>query len=746
MKRERAVVAYVGALAVAGVGTAFAHVALYGAPTNVPWGHAPAFLVLLAASAYLILRIGYRDHVMALDLFESVLAGALVAFSGPIVIGMAAVAHVIVESVNRNRPLKAAFNVAQWTVATGAGALVFDALRTDPSVTARTAGALVAALAVVACVNLLAFPYVLHLAQGQPFTAVIRDVAPSILAGWGLNVAFGLLLAVAYQWSVAALALFGVLLLVLHGAYRGYAAAVSDRKRIEALSAAARTLAEPVDPREAFADFLESVRSSFDAATVDLVLNEGDRRMRHRVSVRDGYRRALEDSHDATLASTLVDLPEPQLLRAHPSFGVGGALLRAEGWRSCIAAPVVVEDRPVGVLCVYDPSGPESDDAGDRALVGALSVEVAHALHKATLLDRMFEERRTLSDIVGASSDGIATLNAEGQVQTWNPAFERITGYRAIEMIGARNVDRLHARDRDGGIVLLERWAERRAFPPADLQIVTKDGAASWLSCSYSQVVDADAGTRSLVLVARDATKAREVEQLKDDFVATVSHELRTPLTPIKGWADVLLRAGERLSVVEREAAAISIKSQAERLERLITNLLEVSRIESGIGDPASGTFDVGSLVRRVVDEFRAMHPDRTISIVAQGGDLFAGGDDVWAERILANLLSNALKYSADSEPVELRVRAVGDEVEIAVRDRGPGISAADRERVFERFRRLGDHMTRETQGTGLGLYIARRLAEAIGASLTVESDAGNGSTFTMRAPRTSRSKLASAS
>jgi two-component system sensor histidine kinase KdpD len=178
--------------------------------------------------------------------------------------------------------------------------------------------------------------------------------------------------------------------------------------------------------------------------------------------------------------------------------------------------------------------------------------------------------------------------------------------------------------------------------------------------------------------------------------------------------------------------AVAAIGSQAERLERLLTNLLDVARIENDGIVSDDQPVDVSASVAKVVAEFRSAAPDRAI-VLAVPIECWALGDELHMEQIVSNVVSNAIKYAPAPEPVEIEVRETGGWVEVRIADHGPGIPAADAERVFERFRRLGDHMTRSTGGVGLGLYIARRFAESMGGTLTVSTTPRGGATFSLR-------------
>ena len=680
-----------------------------------------------------MLRFHYRKDVLSLNLFEAVLAPLLFAFSGPTAMLAVAASQVAVGFLGRNKPLKAAFNVAQWTLAAGVGSLTYHALRSGSLLSARNMAVLVVAMVGVAIVNQLAFAAVIRFAQRKPFGQVMSSLAPSILLSWTVNTAFGIVFVTTYVWSAWLVAIFAVPLVVLHWAYRGHASAAADRARLTGLHRATAALAAPVDPREAIPDFLVAVRDCFQARTADLVIMSKAGRVVHRVSEGSiGYTTYTEPLNSHTLAMLLLERGKTSRVSLANADAGTSMMLELEDSLEVISAPLIDGDQAIGVLCVYDPGGHEGFADGELAVLDALATEVSHAMLKAALLDTVLEERQKLADIVGRTSDGILTIAPSGHIRTWNAALERITGHRASEMIGSRVFGTLAPRDAEGAAVWLERWAEDDATLAADIEIATRTGESRWLSCSYTRVSDGEGRPSMLIVVARDATEAHELERLKDDFVATVSHELRTPLTPIKGWAVTLLQLGDHLSAEQRDEGIQAILRHSERLERLITNILEVSKVERGLSDRRETIVDVLQVARKTVGDFLNEN-DRKILLNAGTERLLTRGDEVWIEQILSNLLSNAIKYSPADMPIEVSVFGSDDSIEVSVTDRGPGIPENETERIFERFKRLGDHMTRSQGGTGLGLYIARQLARAIGGELSVKSDAGQGATFTLR-------------
>ena len=722
---------YVAALTLAAVALSGLVYAVYGRPQHMPWGTAATLLPLLVIAAGMKLRFHLRDQIQGVDLFEAMLAPAIFALPPVAVLVLIALAHLTIEVYRRNHPIKATFNVAQWVVAGALATIVFHELRTTLTLSAGTAAAMIAALTVWAVTNTLALGGVLALAEAQPIRHAIRAILPTHVVGWAINTSFGLLFVASYRSNPLIVALFVVPLVVLRWSHRSYAAVLADKARLAGMHRATRALVEPINPRDALTNFVGEVRRCFDAGVAELVVRDGAYRTVYSAGP-EGSSVRVEPIGAETLAWSLgLRARTSRITRKTPAPAFV-ALLTAEGHRDCIAAPLFADGAVTGVLCAYDCSGPEGFEEGELAVLETLAREAAGALAKAVLLDEMLEERRKLTDIVEHTSDGIVTLSPDGTAQMWNRGMEIISGYTAGEMLGEHCFDRLRARDEAGVDVMADRWAAGVSFP-AQLQIITKEGQTRWLAVAPSPVNDAEGRAHLLILVVRDVTRAHEVERLKDDFVATVSHELRTPLTPIKGFAMTLVEAGDSLSPQDRATAAQSILRQAEHLERLVVNLLDAAKLERGSsGEDRDAIVDVNTVAERIASDFRASHPDRVI-ILDSGDDCRARGDELFIGQIISNLVSNAIKYAPADEPIEIRCSQEEGGIVVAVTDRGPGIPPSEVDRIFDRFHRLGNVLTRAAGGTGLGLYIARQLAAAVGGTITVESVLGQGSTFTLR-------------
>lgn len=228
-----------------------------------------------------------------------------------------------------------------------------------------------------------------------------------------------------------------------------------------------------------------------------------------------------------------------------------------------------------------------------------------------------------------------------------------------------------------------------------------------------------------------------EMNRVKDDFVSSVSHELRTPLTSILGYVKTLLRPNVRIDASEQRDFLTTIERQADRLKRLIEDLLVVSRLETRQVVPVESTISLPHLARRVAEEARE-RGTHLVEVEFEQGMPLVRTDERKVRQILAGLLDNALKYSPPGSRVVVSGKRQSDGVLVSVSDEGPGIPEQLRERIFDRFYQIDQSTTRPAGGTGLGLYIARRLAEVVGGRLWLERSSRSGSVFCLWIPTAS--------
>jgi two-component system phosphate regulon sensor histidine kinase PhoR len=252
---------------------------------------------------------------------------------------------------------------------------------------------------------------------------------------------------------------------------------------------------------------------------------------------------------------------------------------------------------------------------------------------------------------------------------------------------------------------------------------------------------DSIPATELVLLAFRDRTPLRRVEEMRADFIANASHELRTPLAALSGFIDTL-RGPAREDAAARERFLAIMQTQADRMARLIDDLLSLSRIELNAHLRPDKEVDLVAIVRQVADGLQTLANDRSVVIKITGpsSPLMVLGERDELIRVFENLVENALKYAASGKRVELelaRVETTGGkrEARIAVRDHGPGIAPEHLPRLTERFYRVDVAESRAQGGTGLGLALVKHILNRHDGRMTIESTPGRGATFTAHLP-----------
>jgi PAS domain S-box-containing protein len=365
-----------------------------------------------------------------------------------------------------------------------------------------------------------------------------------------------------------------------------------------------------------------------------------------------------------------------------------------------------------------------------------------------------------LAAVVEASPLAIVVFDRDGLIRTWNPAAERLFGYTAAEMAGAR-LPGDDTSDNPAPLAcladpaLLERLARGESVSALERPARRKDGAAIDLSIfaaplersapqGYVAILEDISGRKRFEreraeLLARERDARHEAEaasRLKDEFLATLSHELRTPLNAVMGWASMLRQ--QTLDEEGRKRALEIIERNARSQQQLIGDILEVSRIIRGQLRLDMQPVNLIEVVRAAVESANPTALAKRQELVAElpPEELVVSGDRERLQQIFWNLLSNAMKYTPRSGSIRLAVVRDGHEVIVSVRDSGVGISPEVLPHIFERFRQGESGPAREFGGLGLGLAIVRHLTEAHGGSVRALSDGANrGAEFTVVLP-----------
>jgi len=364
-----------------------------------------------------------------------------------------------------------------------------------------------------------------------------------------------------------------------------------------------------------------------------------------------------------------------------------------------------------------------------RDLLGAFGTQAGLALSNALLHRAVAGREEELTTIVTSLDLPIIMIDEEDRFRSINPAAAMMFRLSPEFELGQPAAGKLPEELED--LVL-------GTSEGVDAELTVAIGSEERVLHVTAATANTGRGAGGRVLVCTDVSAQREIERRKADFLAVIGHELRTPLTNIRGFASTLAHHGARLRPEVRDEAAQSILQNSERLERLIEDLLYVSRIENHRPLLHLAWDDIVAITADVVAEAGRHHPTRTIRIDGPGNDLPIFTDRVKIEQIIGHLIENAAKYSADTTEIRVRIVAEENTVRLDVVDEGVGIYSGDLERIFEPFTQIDSTSTRESGGTGIGLYVCHTLAEALGGRIDVESVLAKGSTFSVTLPRKS--------
>lgn len=643
-------------------------------------GHDPSLSIayLLIPSAALALSHAFplfvfrKGETEALSLDEAFLVALILVLDPFDVVVVFALGSLAGQLVRRRGLLKAVFNVGQTLFAAALSVWVATALGSWGGSAGTRVAATMAGAAVFLVVNFGAVSLVVSVAQGKPFWEDARNGFRPWAMVWAGNVSAGLLVGVAAGAAMWSLALAAVPLGLLHLSFAGHLRAHRDRERMDGLLDTTMKLHRSVH--------IEDVEREI-GETVAKLLRSGKVRV---------------DS-------------------VPPLDGELGALLGGRG--------------PRRWLIVSERFGAEPFDVGDKATLEAIATVATAALENADLYRLVKEEQEKLAGVVDFSSDGIFSVDENERVVLWNRAMAHITGYDTTSMSG-RTLDLLRPRNAEGRQALREGWTTRRNDVPKDLKLTAKDGSERWVECSVS------AGPEGgFVVVARDVTTERETEDLKTDFLAIVSHELRTPLTPIHGFLAMLESDEDRYTREQRKGFYRRMLRQTQRLRELVDELLEAVSLQGTGGVILTRSFDWPSAAAAVIEGFREQQADRRFEVFSSLESRMAYADPVRAEQVLANLIGNAVKYCPPGSTIRVEIEGEPDRLTTIVSDEGSGVALADRAKIFGRFTRLGHHLTRESGGVGLGLYICKKLVEAMDGEIWVDEAPGGGAAFKFTLP-----------
>jgi PAS domain S-box-containing protein len=408
--------------------------------------------------------------------------------------------------------------------------------------------------------------------------------------------------------------------------------------------------------------------------------------------------------------------------------------------RQVIALPLVFRETSVGVIFVFRAAVNVAFSPDDEQFLQAFADQAAIAVSNARLYEGVLREKQRLDAIIEHSADGVMILDSRWRITTFNRAMEQLTGWPREEAIGRPCAEALAIHTAQGvNICLVDCPLQRRPLdtnPIVEGWIVARDGRRRFVQSRYAVQRGAQGEFLGAIANVRDITRQKIEEETQNTFISVISHELKTPVSIIKGYAETLDREDADWDRATLHEGLQVIGEEADRLARQIADLLEVSRLQANGMRLELHDWPFQQLAKQVVERFAAQAGEQFNFELRVPDDLPAVIADYERTRsVLENLISNALKYSPDGGVVRVSARASGDHAIISVSDQGIGIPQEEQSRVFDRFYRVDNRLGRETQGAGLGLFLARALVEAQGGQMWVDSQPSRGSRFSFTLP-----------
>ena len=443
-----------------------------------------------------------------------------------------------------------------------------------------------------------------------------------------------------------------------------------------------------------------------------------------------------------------------EMLRGAASSEEAFLTLKEMGPTSAVVAPMFDGALPLGTMLLASVgtgrrySGDDLDFAFTLAGRAALAVRNARLVRELAAerdrqrLERLEADRRfaELRAVFDWDPNGIALFDPDGILRMASRQIEEIFGLPVRAMYGLgfeeiyrRKLAQAAPADRE---VLLARvraiFANRDATSRDDVEL--ERPRHRWLTRNSVPVRSVDGEYQGRLVVYMDVTEQRELDRQRADFFTVAAHELRTPLTPLSMYLQSIDRRVARGQAVDGELMT-KARRQVDRLGKLVEDLLDVSRLESGRMHLASSDVDMNELVDEVVVDFRGSTGNHEIVFQRSAGPVFVHGDVERLEQVLVNVLQNAIKYTPQGGQITVAVERDGGEVRISVKDPGIGVPEEEQTKLFQRFFRAGNATTRNYSGLGIGLFVSNEIVRRHGGRFEVKSEVGSGSTFIICLP-----------
>ncbi|MDQ3008734.1 MAG: PAS domain S-box protein [bacterium] len=430
--------------------------------------------------------------------------------------------------------------------------------------------------------------------------------------------------------------------------------------------------------------------------------------------------------------SQYVKFISEELIDASAKNKKEAALLKKLQLTSIMIVPLMSDTKPVGVLTFVSAESKRQYTQSDLMMAEQIAVRASLAIQNAQLYKSVQDNERKFKAFIDSNIVGVFTADSEGTITECNDGFLKITGYSREELETTKlNREQLSPPEyKVADKKAAKELRKKGSSTPREKEYLKRDGSQVPVIVGSIMV---DRSTNENISIVLDITERKRLEQRKDEFIGIASHELKTPLTSIKGYVQILERIIEEMG----NDKAIKIVSKTnvyiDRLNSLITDLLDVSKIQAGKLQFTMREFDVYDLIVEGID---GIQPTTNKHIITCDECLHVSikGDKNRLEQVFMNLISNAIKYSPNADKIIVTVNRKGGSVIVSITDFGVGISKRSQHKLFQRFYRV-EKTASKFSGLGIGLYISSEIIQRHGGKIWLESEEGKGSTFYFSLP-----------
>jgi PAS domain S-box-containing protein len=421
------------------------------------------------------------------------------------------------------------------------------------------------------------------------------------------------------------------------------------------------------------------------------------------------------------------------------------SISRQIGYTSVILVPLVARGKTIGVVTFVSTESGRKYNERDLALAEEVGRRAGVALDNARLYNEVQQARNQLEIILQGVADGIIVYDKDSRIIYANEAAAYMTGYASVQDLQkARPLEptrRFEITDEQGQPLEMAQLTHRRVLagePKAQATIGYSQKASGqperWSLVKSSPVYDEQGDVLFVITIVHDITERVQAEHRKDEFISMASHELKTPVTSLKGFTYVLQRRLRRQGDEQALHYLSRMDAQLDKLTKLVSDLLDISRMQTGKLEFQRAAFDLDTLIAETVENVQAATPSHRIRVEGKA-EAQVFGDKDRIGQVIINLLTNAIKYSPQAEKVMVHIARDQECAIVRVQDFGIGIDEAYQQKIFERFYQVTDPEERTYPGLGIGLHISKEIIQRHQGRIEVRSRKGEGATFSVFLP-----------